>query len=306
MAALAARSSTTVGTTAPWKALFLSHVSKLSSPEFVLSSLHPDREPESSAAAVGSAPRARYLVFRGMWAELPDNRHNDAAKNEAIYESALPTFTTDMRMEKVPEFLASSAGHGAAPQSQASGGGGPVEAVFWVKEAMTQWRMRGQAFVVGPDIEGDIEGDGDGEASSGVRTVKREVGQRMRLLHPGREADWSWTRELTAHFGNLNPTMRGTFKNPPPGTPVAAPVSDPGLSLGQAVSDLDDPIARRNFRVVVITPMVVEQLDLSAPDTARRWRFTFIGRETAGEQEQAQELRAGEMLGEWKREELWP
>ena len=200
MATIAVRSSTAVGTTAPWKPLFLNHISKLPSPEFVLTSLHPASD---ESLPVPYAPRLRYLIFRGMWAELPENKHNDAPMNERIYESDLPTFTTDVRMEKVPEIFASSAGHGAVSQSQGSGGGGPVEAVWWVKDVMTQWRMRGEAFVVGPDIEGD------GQGSSGVRTVRSEVGKRMRLLKEGREGEWSWGRELTAHFGNISPAMRG-------------------------------------------------------------------------------------------------
>ena len=200
MAAIASRSSTTVGTTCPWKPQFLRHLSKLASPEFVLSSLHPAPEGTSPVPYV---PRLRYCIFRGMFGELPENPHNNAPMNERIYESDLPTFTTDVRMEKVPEIFATSAGHGLASQSQGSGGGGPVETVFWVKEVMTQWRLRGEAFVIGPDIEGE------GEGSSGVRTVKSELGKRMRVVKEGSEAEWSWSRELTAHFGNMSPQMRG-------------------------------------------------------------------------------------------------
>ena len=149
----------------------------------------------------------RPLIYRGMWAELPENKHQEAPMNARIYESDLPTFVTDVRMEKVPEIFASSPGHGSTSQSQGSGGGGPVEAVWWVKDVMTQWRMRGQAFVVGPDIEGSA----GSEESSGVRTVKSEIGKRMRLItdEAGAEKDWSWDREVTGHFGNLNPGMRG-------------------------------------------------------------------------------------------------
>lgn len=185
---------------AVWKALFMNHISKLSSPEFVLTSLHPAPE---GTSPVPYAPRLRYCIFRGMYGELPENPHNPAPMNEHVYESDLPTFTTDVRMEKVPDIFATSAGHGSVSQSQGSGGGGPVEAVFWVKEVMTQWRLRGEAFVIGPDIEGE------GEGSSGVRTVKSELAKRMRLVKEGREAEWSWGRELTAHFGNMSPAMRG-------------------------------------------------------------------------------------------------
>ena len=184
---------------APWKSLFLEHISKLESPEFVFSSLHP--APKRSSTPY--VPHARYCIFRGMWAELPENKHNEAPMNERVYESELPTFTSDVRMEKVPELFASSAGHGDSSQSQGSGGGGPVEAVFWVKDVGTQWRIKGEAYVVGEDIEGK------GEESSGARTVKSEIGGRMRVVKDDREKEWSWEKELTAHFGNCSPGMRG-------------------------------------------------------------------------------------------------
>lgn len=140
-----------------------------------------------------------------MWAELPGNKHNDAPKNDTIYESDMPTFTTDVRMQKVEELFASSEGHATSEgQTHGSGGGGPVEAVWWIKDAGTQWRIRGEAYVVAPDIEGD------GEQSSGVRTVKSKIGERMRHVKEG-SAGWSWGKELTAHFGNVSPGMRGKF-----------------------------------------------------------------------------------------------
>ena len=141
-----------------------------------------------------------------MWAELPENKHNDAPMNKRVYESEMPTFTSDVRMEKIPDIFASSAGRGDKSQSQGSGGGGPVEAVFWIKDVMTQWRFKGEAFVVGQDIEGG------GEESSGVRTVKSEIGSMMRAVSEGEENAWSWSKELTAHFGNCSPVMRGVLE----------------------------------------------------------------------------------------------
>jgi len=221
-----------------------------------------------------------------MWAELPENKHNSAPQNERVYESDLPTFTTDVRMAKVPEIFASCQGHGEPEQSQGSGGGGPVEAVFWVKDVMTQWRIRGEAYVVGQDIEEE------GGGSSGVRAVKHKIGERMRVVKEEGKQGWSWDKEVTAHFGNLAPGMRGSFKNPAPGTSVSIP-PEKGLELGQQVNDLNDEIARRNFRVCIIRPDEVEQVDLSVPDKARRWKYTFVG------------LNKGE-IGEWNKEELWP
>lgn len=186
---------------APWKSLFNQHLSKMESPEFVLGTV--------AAAPQGSTvpyvPRVRYCIFRGFWTELPENKHNDAERNPKVYESDCPTFTTDVRMEKVGQLFGTGAGHAESnEQTQGSGGGGPVEAVYWVKETGTQWRIKGKAYVVGNDIDAD-------EGSSGVRTVKSEVGKRMRVLDQEKEKDWSWSRELTASFGNQSPGIKGTL-----------------------------------------------------------------------------------------------
>lgn len=278
---------------APWRRLFLSHLSQMDSPEFVFSTLSP-ADPEESATPY--VPRARFCIFRGMWGELPANSHNDAPKNEANYNSDLPTLTTDVRMDKIPEIFASSIGNGDSSQteSQGCGGGGAVEAVFWAKEAMTQWRFRGKAYVVGPGIEGP------GEDPIAVRMVKREIGKRMRVVKEAGRESWSWATELTAHFGNLSPQMRGTFKNPPPGGPISIPPSDKALKLGQKVDDLGDADARKNFRVIIIKPEEVERVDLSNPARVQRWKFTYVSPKT-GHLDQRRPN-----AGEWKTEELWP
>ena len=88
----------------------------------------------------------------------------------------------------------------------------------------------------------------------------------------------------------------GSWKNPPPGTPTKGQEPDKDHQLGQKVEDLHDPIARENFRVVVIKPEEVEQLDISDPATARRWKYKFVVEKGQG----------AEAKGEWKTEELWP
>ena len=175
----------------------------MDSPEFVLTSLEVAKDKD---APIPYVPRARTCVFRGMWAELPENKHNKAPRNEPIYQSDLLTFTTDVRMDKIPQIIESSKNH---EEVSGSGGGGPIEAVFWVKDVMTQWRFRGRAYVVGPDIEHT-----ESKGTSGVATVKREIGERMRVVKEEGKDSWSWTTELTAHFGNLSPGMRGRYVNP--------------------------------------------------------------------------------------------
>lgn len=225
----------------------------------------------------------------------------------------MPTFTTDVRMEKVGDLFATSEGGekaaGREELMKGSGGGGAVEAVWWIKDVGMQWRVRGRGYIVGPDIDW-VERQG-GKASSGVRTVKNALGERMRVVHADgddnnegseekkkkQREEWSWERELTGHFGNCSPGMRGTWKNPPPGKPTEGKEPESGHELGQKVEDLDDSVARANFRVVVIKPDEVESVDLSDPAKARRMKYTFVV-ETGEDGE--------EKRGEWKVEELWP
>jgi hypothetical protein len=89
-------------------------------------------------------------------------------------------------------------------------------------------------------------------------------------------------------------TPQGSFKGPPPGRSVDEPYDSEHLKLGARVSGLDDPVARKHFRVVIIVPESVEQTDLSDPAKARRYRYTF---------DESGDTRAN---GGWRTEELWP
>ena len=88
----------------------------------------------------------------------------------------------------------------------------------------------------------------------------------------------------------------GSWKNPPPGTPTKGQEPDKDHQLAQKVEDLHDPIARDNFRVVIIKPEEVEMTDISDPATARRKLYTFEVEKGQGSQGK----------GTWKVEELWP
>ncbi|KAF1824095.1 uncharacterized protein K489DRAFT_378488 [Dissoconium aciculare CBS 342.82] len=280
---MASTSHTDTPKEAPWRATFLEHVNSMDSPEFVFASLAPAT---SSSSPTPYVPRARFCIFRGLWAELPENKHNNAPKNERVYQSDMPTFTTDVRMQKVWELFASSPGKAEdVSQVRGSGGGGPCEAVWWNKETKIQWRVKGEAYIVGPDIEGEGE---QSKESSGVRTTKSELGSRMRIVKEDGTDKWSWKTELTSHFGNVSPGMRGSFANPPPGKPVDEPFEG-DLKVGEKVEDLDDATARQNFRVVVIKPEEVESVDLSDPKTSRRQLYKYDSNTSS-----------------WSQQELWP
>lgn len=265
---------------APWKAAFDSHLQKLgSSPEFYLATVSHE-----------GSPRVRACIHRGFWTRLPENAHNKLPKNAAIYDSDCPTFTTDARMSKVYDIFATGKGKGTLEQSRAgTGGGGPVEAVYWVKDVMTQWRVKGQCWIIGAD---DVEHEGEGDMqNSGTVTMKAVLQRHMRRT--GEAGEWSWKREVENHFGNLSPSMKGSFKNPPPGQSLENGAG-PGEKLGQTAGDLqEENLARKNFRVAVITPEEVEQLDLSDPAHNQRWIWTLTGN---GKDEGA----------EWRMAETWP
>lgn len=61
------------------------------------------------------------------------------------------------------------------------------------------------------------------------------------------------------------------------------------LGVGREVHDLNDPVARKHFRVVVIIPQEVEALEMRDPETARRHVYKYV---TA--------------TGDWEYEECWP
>ncbi|KAK4129990.1 hypothetical protein BT67DRAFT_437337 [Trichocladium antarcticum] len=233
---------------APWRAPFLSHLATLNPPVFALATLHhPSTSTSAQTPTPPPLPRARTCVCRGLWASLPANPHNRAPRNPPVYESDLPVFTTDARSEKVVAGLLG----GLEGREGLGGGGGPVEACFWMAAVQTQWRVRGRAWVLA-GVE-EAEGDGEGVAAA-------------------------------------------------PGPPrVAGPGEEGGEGLlGRRVDDLGDPEARRNFRVVVIVPDEVDQVDLSDELRPRRWLYVYRGDGAASE------LPGGEVIGEWEKVEVWP
>ena len=79
----------------------MSILSKMKSPEFVLGTL--DSAPAGSPTPF--VPRVRTCIFRGFWTEIPENDRNDAPRNPNVYGSDCPTFSTDVRMEKVAQIF---------------------------------------------------------------------------------------------------------------------------------------------------------------------------------------------------------
>ncbi|RYP79617.1 hypothetical protein DL769_002856 [Monosporascus sp. CRB-8-3] len=308
--AMSTSSSSSAEGEAPWRSLFLEHVRGMASPEFTLGTVRRVRSSSGGSTDTAAVPRARTCIFRGMLADLPADPRIPAPRNPAgVYAASdLITFTTDVRSDKMRELFGlvvgdddgegsgrQGGGEGEGEEEEeavitGSGGGALVEATFWARQAATQWRLRGRTWVLAPDVK-DVH-----QGSEGARKAVEALKARMRRIGEG---EWSFAREITAHFGNLSPLMRGSFRGPPPGRPVDD--GDDGLRLGEELDDLHDEVARRNFRVVVIVPEQVDRADLSDPKRGRRWLYTFVG---AGRREPRR--LGGVVDGGWERVEVWP
>ncbi|KAL1893173.1 hypothetical protein Sste5346_006605 [Sporothrix stenoceras] len=282
---------------APWRALFVQHLGQMPMPLCAVSTLHKNEGGKVT-------PRVRNCVCRGLWASLPVNAKNPAPRNPTVYESDLPVFTTDARMAKAGEIGLN---------------GGAVEAVWWATDAQTQWRVRGTAWLLGPDVETPTGAvaraaiqkhmrrtEGAAGAGGAPSATSTAVSRTAAIAATTSVAShWSWSREITAHFGNMSPGMRGSFRNPPPGQlrPPRGETGNtsPGEGLGDPVDNdhLDDPTARANFRVCVIVPEEVDQVDLSKGDDPRRWLYTYVGEDSEVPDE-------AEVINCWAKQELWP
>ncbi|KAJ5279260.1 hypothetical protein N7478_004632 [Penicillium angulare] len=259
---------------APWRDTLASHLKQTPGYEFSIATVTYD----SNGQAV---PRVRTCGCRGFFPELElhpsgqKDMENQVANdgNPLVFESDMLTFTTDSRMEKLPQLY--SSGHA-------------IEAMFWLKDKMVQWRIKGRAFSIG-DCFGVEDNEGEKASRGQIKDYLRTKG--------GFEGDvntWSWEKAVTKYFANHSPIMRGSFRSPPPGQPRSQLPSDDALRLGQKVTDLYDPVARANFRVVIIIPDEVEQLDLSNQEDIKREKWTYL--ESARDQ----------YSGHWEHTELWP
>ena len=95
---------------------------------------------------------------------------------------------------------------------------------------------------------------------------------------------------ISAHINRPILIVSGSFKAPHPGTLQSQRPDDPEMKLGQKIKDLHDPLARKNFRVVVIRVEEVDRLDLNDPAKPMRWRTRL---DHKGH-------------GHWEEVELWP
>jgi hypothetical protein len=173
---------------APWRNIIDSHLSQTPNYEFTIGTIGRDDQNRP-------VPRVRTCGFRGFFPEL--TLHPSGEKdmeqqvkeggNPSVYESDMLTFTTDVRMEKL----------GQLESSQRE-----IEAVFWLKDLMAQWRVKGKAFAIGNPL-----GEADKEDKLACSAVQK--GLRVKDGGAAGVEGWTWERAVTKYFANHSPIMRG-------------------------------------------------------------------------------------------------
>ncbi|KAK6508125.1 hypothetical protein TWF506_010228 [Arthrobotrys conoides] len=269
----------------PWKQALNSHVQTLACPTFAFATV------AASQAGGIAAPHVRTLVFRGFYAELPVNKYNPVSGNIG-FKSDLIAFTTDKRMEKFRDL----GGIEGVTSSSLSTATNNAEACFWIPSDQNpmigkQWRIRGRCFVLPRDLETE-----DRE----IQETKKWLVERLSKDGGGNSSEFDFAKEYKAHFGNLSPVLRGSFRNPLPGAPKE--LGDGGLTPKCPIGDdqLDEEVALSHFRVAVIEPTRVEYLDLEGR-TKTIW--VLVG-SNSEKDEQLENF--GKVDGTWREVEVWP
>lgn len=173
---------------APWRDLLKSHMDQTPGYEFTIATVGFDENQRP-------IPRVRTCGCRGFFPEVklhPKSKEDMEQQvkdggNPDTYESDMLCFTTDIRMEKLDQLETS--GHA-------------VEAVFWLKDVMTQWRVKGKAFAIGDPRGEDLEREKD---------ARKELHTFLRVKKncDGSISDWTWDRATTKYFANHSPLARG-------------------------------------------------------------------------------------------------
>jgi len=178
-------------TRAPWRNLIDSHLEKAKSYDFSVATVDYDSNENP-------VPRVRTCGFRGFFPELelhPSgqrdlDRQVEDGGNPTLFESDMLTFTTDVRMEKLRQLESTDDN---------------IEAMFWLKEVMVQWRIKGKAYTIGsPNPDSEREGPLRMELFEALRVKEDYRGDLS-----GDAGRWTWEKAVTKYFANHSPVMRG-------------------------------------------------------------------------------------------------
>jgi len=176
-------------------------------------------------------PSARTVVFRGFVGETRDSNppENLLAVNPPAV-SSLVLVSTDALAAKVRELEESS---------------GVFEVCWWHPGTNQQIRFNGKAHVYRKD----------GKLPFPEERLKRYIRT---------QGEWKWDREYYRLWASHQPALRGSFRNPPPGTPLNSEKGNK-LNVVELGPEDDGPEAREaksRFSMLVLEIAQLEILNL--------------------------------------------
>lgn len=179
-------------------------------------------------------PAVRTVVFRGFVGETQD--HNPTSTlpgGNPLAESSLILVSTDALMAKVGELEQSN---------------GAFEVCWRHAGTNQQIRFNGTAHLY--------------RKSGAVSFPEVHLKRYIRT-----DGDWRWEKECDRLWKSHRPGMRGSFRNPPPGSPLDEEKKKK-LKVVELGSDDDGPDAREaksRFSLVILEVTELEILNLSPP-----------------------------------------
>jgi len=181
-------------------------------------------------------PSVRTVVFRGFVGEAREEQSSERLPGgNPPAQSSLIVITTDALMPKVAELEAS---HGV------------FEVSWWHAGTNQQIRFSGKAHIFRPDTI--------------VSFPEDELKKYITVKGGG---DWTWENERERLWKAHRPGMRGSFRNPPPGTPLD---EEKRKKLRHVELDAEDngpeaQEAKKRFALLVLEVFELEVLNLDPP-----------------------------------------
>jgi len=179
-------------------------------------------------------PAVRTVVFRGFVGETRDeNPSSKLPGGNPPSESSLFLVSTDALMAKVGELEQS---------------GGAFEVGWWHAGTNQQIRFNGTAHLY--------------RRNSAIPFPEAHLKEYIRT-----SGQWTWDAERDRIWKSHRPGMRGSFRNPHPGTPMNAEKKKKlqVVELDEEDDGLDAREAKDRFTLVVLEVLEIEILDLDPP-----------------------------------------
>jgi len=181
-------------------------------------------------------PSVRTVIFRGFVGESrEENEPEKLPGGNPPAQSSLIVVTTDALMPKVSELETSD---------------GVFEVSWWQAGTNQQIRFNGKAHIYRPN--------------PAITFPEEELNK---YIDVGKKGGWTWENERERLWRSHRPVMRGSFRNPQPGT-LLDDEKRKKLRPVELAADDDGPEAqeaKQRFSLVVLQVLELEILDLDPP-----------------------------------------